>query len=72
MVEAIRDALIEEMYRDGSVVVLGEDVALKGGVFRATEGLLDRFGPCGCWTPRSPRQPSPALPLARRWWAYDP
>ena len=45
MVEAIRDALIEEMYRDGSVVVLGEDVALKGGVFRATEGLLDRFGP---------------------------
>ena len=45
MVEAIRDALIEEMNRDSSVVVLGEDVALKGGVFRATEGLLDRFGP---------------------------
>ena len=45
MVEAIRDALVEEMVRDDSVVVLGEDVALKGGVFRATEGLLDRFGP---------------------------
>ena len=45
MVEAIRDALVEEMTRDDSVVVLGEDVALKGGVFRATEGLLDRFGP---------------------------
>ncbi len=45
MVEAIRDALVEEMTRDDSVVVLGEDVGLKGGVFRATEGLLERFGP---------------------------
>jgi 2-oxoisovalerate dehydrogenase E1 component beta subunit len=45
MVEAIRDALLEEMTRDDSVVVLGEDVALKGGVFKATDGLLERFGP---------------------------
>ena len=45
MVEAIRDALAEEMERDPTVVVLGEDVGRKGGVFKATEGLLERFGP---------------------------
>ena len=45
MVEAIRDALAEEMARDPTVVVLGEDVGRKGGVFKATEGLLERFGP---------------------------
>ena len=44
MVDAIRDALREEMRRDPDVVVLGEDVGVKGGVFRATEGLLDEFG----------------------------
>jgi 2-oxoisovalerate dehydrogenase E1 component beta subunit len=45
MIEAIRDALHEEMARDGTVVLLGEDVGRKGGVFKASEGLLDRFGP---------------------------
>jgi 2-oxoisovalerate dehydrogenase E1 component beta subunit len=45
MVEAIRDALAEEMERDSSVVLLGEDIGLKGGVFKATAGLLERFGP---------------------------
>ena len=45
MVEAIRDALAEEMARDPTVVVLGEDVGRKGGVFKATDGLLERFGP---------------------------
>ena len=45
MVEAVRDALGEEMERDPTVVVLGEDVGRKGGVFKATEGLLERFGP---------------------------
>jgi pyruvate dehydrogenase E1 component beta subunit len=44
MVEAIREALTEEMERDPDVVVLGEDVGRDGGVFRATEGLLERFG----------------------------
>ena len=43
--QAIRQALIEEMERDERVVVFGEDVAgPKGGVFRVTEGLPDRFG----------------------------
>jgi pyruvate dehydrogenase E1 component beta subunit len=45
MVEAIRSALHEEMARDERVMVLGQDVARLGGVFRATDGLLDAFGP---------------------------
>jgi 2-oxoisovalerate dehydrogenase E1 component beta subunit len=44
LVQAVRDALAEEMERDHRVCVLGEDVGLKGGVFRATEGLQARFG----------------------------
>lgn len=44
MVEAIRDALTLEMTRDERVVVLGEDVGVLGGVFRATDGLQQRFG----------------------------
>jgi pyruvate dehydrogenase E1 component beta subunit len=48
LVEAVNDALHTEMERDGSVLVMGEDVARAGGVFRATERLLDRFGPERC------------------------
>ena len=44
VLQAIQAALVEEMERDEDVVVLGEDVATAGGVFRATEGLLGRFG----------------------------
>lgn len=45
LVEAITQALSYEMRQDESVVVLGEDIAKNGGVFRATVGLLDEFGP---------------------------
>lgn len=45
VVQAVNQALREEMRRDDSVVVLGEDVGVNGGVFRATEGLLQEFGP---------------------------
>jgi 2-oxoisovalerate dehydrogenase E1 component beta subunit len=45
LVQAVRDALFEEMERDERVCVLGEDVGRKGGVFKATEGLERRFGP---------------------------
>jgi 2-oxoisovalerate dehydrogenase E1 component beta subunit len=45
VVEAVREALSEEMERDDRVVVLGEDIGPLGGVFRATDGLLARFGP---------------------------
>jgi pyruvate dehydrogenase E1 component beta subunit len=44
MVQAINQALSQEMARDDRVLLLGEDVARDGGVFRVTEGLLDRFG----------------------------
>jgi pyruvate/2-oxoglutarate/acetoin dehydrogenase E1 component len=42
---AIRDALAEELDRDPSVIFFGEDVAVAGGVFKATPGLYERFGP---------------------------
>lgn len=45
MVEAVRSALSCEMERDERVMVLGEDVGTLGGVYRATEGLIERFGP---------------------------
>ncbi|NLX48216.1 MAG: alpha-ketoacid dehydrogenase subunit beta [Euryarchaeota archaeon] len=44
MVQAINAALSGEMERDPSVVLLGEDVGVDGGVFRVTDGLIDRFG----------------------------
>ncbi len=43
MVQAINNALREEMRRDDRVVILGEDVGRNGGVFRCTEGLIDEF-----------------------------
>ncbi|MGE5274273.1 MAG: alpha-ketoacid dehydrogenase subunit beta [Verrucomicrobiota bacterium] len=48
LVEAVNDALHTEMSRDDSVLVIGEDVGRAGGVFRATAGLRDRFGPDRC------------------------
>jgi pyruvate/2-oxoglutarate/acetoin dehydrogenase E1 component len=43
--DAIRDAIAEELERDPAVVFFGEDVAVAGGVFKVTPGLLQRFGP---------------------------
>ncbi|MRG86515.1 alpha-ketoacid dehydrogenase subunit beta [Salinibacillus xinjiangensis] len=43
-IQAITQAMKEEMTRDEKVFVLGEDVGKKGGVFRATDGLYDEFG----------------------------
>jgi len=43
-VEAVREALFEEMERDPHVFVLGEDVGVYGGAFKVTDGLLERFG----------------------------
>ena len=48
LVEAVNDALHGEMERDASVIVMGEDVGKLGGVFRATAGLQERFGPDRC------------------------
>ena len=43
--EALRSAMAEEMERDESVVLLGEDIGVYGGTHLVTDGLLDRFGP---------------------------
>ena len=43
--EAISSAFAEEMRRDEKVFVMGEDVAITGGVYKATRGLLEEFGP---------------------------
>jgi 2-oxoisovalerate dehydrogenase E1 component beta subunit len=42
--EAIREALVEEMERDGGVFLMGEDIGAYGGAFKVTAGLEDRFG----------------------------
>jgi 2-oxoisovalerate dehydrogenase E1 component beta subunit len=42
--EAIRQALFEEMARDERVFILGEDIGAYGGAFKVTDGLVDRFG----------------------------
>jgi pyruvate/2-oxoglutarate/acetoin dehydrogenase E1 component len=45
LVQALNEALHEEMERDERVMVIGEDVAHYGGVYKVTENLLERFGP---------------------------
>ena len=44
MLEAVREAMWEEMTRDESVFVMGEDIGKRGGVFLATDGFIDEFG----------------------------
>lgn len=43
-IAALNEAMTQEMERDSSVIVMGEDVGLTGGIFQATKGLYDRFG----------------------------
>ncbi|MBI2638595.1 alpha-ketoacid dehydrogenase subunit beta [Candidatus Peregrinibacteria bacterium] len=43
--DAINQALHQEMERDSTIMILGEDVGVDGGVFRITDGLLKKFGP---------------------------
>jgi 2-oxoisovalerate dehydrogenase E1 component beta subunit len=42
--EAIKQAMFEEMQRDPAVVLIGEDVGVYGGAFKTSEGLLEKFG----------------------------
>ena len=44
VIEAVREAITEEMARDPKVFVIGEDVGVRGGVFLATQGLAEQFG----------------------------
>src|ERR687892_1202409 len=43
--QAVAHGIAQEMERDSTVVMLGEDIGAAGGVFKTTEGLLDKFGP---------------------------
>ena len=43
--QAVARGIAQEMERDDTVVLLGEDIAAAGGVFKTTEGLLEKFGP---------------------------
>ncbi len=45
LLQSVNDAMRVEMEEDERVVIIGEDVGRDGGVFRATEGLIDKFGP---------------------------
>jgi pyruvate dehydrogenase E1 component beta subunit len=45
LAQAVNHGLAQEMERDPNVLVMGEDVGVDGGVFRVTEGLLEKFGP---------------------------
>ena len=44
LIEAIRQGLWEEMERDPTVFLIGEDVGAYGGAFKVTDGLIDHFG----------------------------
>ncbi|MCI4398336.1 MAG: alpha-ketoacid dehydrogenase subunit beta [Acidobacteria bacterium] len=45
LAQAVNHGLAQEMERDPNVLVMGEDVGVDGGVFRVTEGLMEKFGP---------------------------
>jgi 2-oxoisovalerate dehydrogenase E1 component beta subunit len=45
LIDAVRDAMREEMAADPSVIVVGQDIGVNGGVFRVTDGFYDEFGP---------------------------
>src|SRR5512145_1577287 len=49
MMEAVREAILQEMRSDPAVILMGEDVGLFGGAFHVTHGLLDEFGPERVW-----------------------
>ena len=43
--EAVRAAMVEEMERDETIVIMGEDIGIYGGTHLVTNGLIDQFGP---------------------------
>ena len=45
VIEAVREAMHEELVRDPKVLIMGEDIGQRGGVFLATQGFVDEFGP---------------------------
>ena len=71
--EALNQALSEEMERDESVFLLGEEVAEYDGAYKVSKGLLDRFGEKnGSWTRRSVSWALRDSASARPWWVCAP
>ena len=50
MVGALNNALELILRENGDAIILGEDVGRDGGVFRVTDGLIDKLAPTGLWT----------------------
>ena len=44
VIEAVHEAMHEEMIRDKNVIIMGEDIGARGGVFLATQGFVEEFG----------------------------
>jgi pyruvate/2-oxoglutarate/acetoin dehydrogenase E1 component len=65
--EALRDAMAEEMRRDGDVFVMGEEVAEYQGAYKVSQELLQEFGPSAWSTRRSPSMALPVSASAPRW-----
>ena len=64
-ISAVTEALAEEMERDESVFIIGEDVDIDGGVWNETAGLLERFGENGWSALLFPKGHLPDLPQVR-------
>lgn len=64
--EALKSAMREELIRDDSVYLLGEDIAAYGGCYGVTAGLFEEFGAERVITRPSRRSPLSVRPLARR------
>ena len=63
--DAVAAGIAQEMRRDPNVVFLGEDVAHAGGVFKATVGLLEEFGPLRVRGTASRVSPASTRPTSR-------
>ena len=65
--EALNQAMSEEMRRDETIVLMGEEVGFYNGAYKVSKGMLEEFGPMGSWTRRLPSWDLPAWESAPPW-----
>ena len=70
--EALNQALAEEMDRDDSVFLMGEEVGEYDGAYKVSKGLLDRFGDSRVVDTPSASWGLPALASEQPWWGFGP
>jgi pyruvate/2-oxoglutarate/acetoin dehydrogenase E1 component len=70
--DALNQALREEMQRDDTVFLMGEEVAVYQGAYKVSRGLLDEFGPMRVVDTRSPSWVLPVSASAPRWSGFAP